>query len=101
ALRGAIGVEDALGVVAESSASGANPESPGRVRVEGGDEVALQLRRVLAVEGVEGHAVEADQSLLSPEPEIPILRLGDGEDRVLGEALFTGPAPLHVLVERL
>jgi hypothetical protein len=49
------------------------------------------------IEHHETDAVEADEPLLGPEPEVTVTGLEDGRNGVLGKALLDRPEPVPVL----
>jgi hypothetical protein len=68
---------------------------------ERGEAVAVEPFRITPVEDGEPHPVEADQPIVSGQPEIAIPGLQDRQHRVLRQAVVGGPHVEPVRVAHL
>jgi hypothetical protein len=77
----------------------ADPQAPISIDMELGDDARAQLRRVAAIENAEAHAIEAYESLVRRQPQVPIRRARESFDRVLRQTLLDLPVVEHVLTD--
>ena len=88
--------EATLLVTGQAAGVGADPQRARAVDEQRLDVVALDRRRVEAVERGEPHAVEAHQAFGRREPQIPVWRAGDSHHAVRWQPILILPVDLLV-----
>ena len=79
---------------------GVGPQRAGAVDEQVLDAGVRQRRRVVGIEGDEAQAVEAEQPVLRPDPQVAVGRLGDGVDEAGGQAAIGAPDVDDVVARR-
>jgi hypothetical protein len=88
---GRIGGEDALTQPSHTAVLRARPQIALTTFIKTVEAIAGDARRIALVEDHEAHAIEADQTVRSGQPEIPVASLADGMYRVLRQAIIRCP----------
>src|ERR671912_1125575 len=76
---------------ADQAFRGADPKRALPISQQGANVIALELWRILFIENSKSYAVEASQTLLSPDPDVTIRGLCYGVNGVLWKAIFRKP----------
>ena len=79
---------------------GVGPQRAGAVDEQVLDAGVRQRRRVVGIEGDEAQAVEAEQPVLRPNPQVAVGRLGDRVDEAGGQAAIGAPDVDDVVARR-
>jgi hypothetical protein len=87
--------------IAGNAAGCADPQSAGAILEEALDEIAAELRRVLAREDLKPRGVEADQTGFGADPQIPVAGLQHGMDGVLRQPAVRLPRLIAVMAQAL
>src|SRR3954467_5952239 len=75
----------------KTGAGTADPDGAVNSSAKGGDVASFQFRRSGSIQSGETHAVKARQSLLRPDPQVPVLRLSDRPNRILRQPVVRLP----------
>ncbi len=89
--------EDAVLQASQPSAVGTDPERTIASLQQRAHIVVTDGRRVRLVEHGEAHSVEPNQPSAGAQPQVAILRLDDGIDRVVGKPILVLPDLVDVL----
>ncbi len=94
-----VGCEAAV-VVAQQAGGGRDPQRTGLILQQVTHGVALELRRVFAIERDKVNAVEADQAPVRAQPQIAVTRLQNGVDGVLRQPGIGAPSLVAEVLQR-